>query len=288
MGKDKSVVDRGQALMDGESQDLNNMIADLENRRKEFEQKNDQLKVQLAKNKDVQKDYEKKSDALDKSKNSEIQAAKVRANQIVSKARKESDKIIEKLRKLEQDGVAVKEDQIIAAKTGLKNLHQDEAVKKNRVLRRNKRRQQLKVGDTVKSLQYDQIGTIVRKNKNNEFEVQLGILKMKFGADELEKVQNQEPEPEKKPTMVKRTKSTGLSSKLDLRGKRYEEAMAELDQYIDSALLAGYNQVTIVHGFGTGVIRKGVTKYLQRNPRVKSFGYAPASSGGSGATIVDL
>src|SRR5699024_4809383 len=288
LGMDKSVVDRGQALMDGESQDLNNMIADLENRRKEFEQKNDQLKVQLAKNKDVQKDYEKKSDALDKSKNSEIQAAKVRANQIVSKARKESDKIIEKLHKLEQDGVAVKEDQIIAAKTGLKNLHQDEAVKKNRVLRRNKRRQQLKVGDTVKSLQYDQIGTIVRKNKDNEFEVQLGILKMKFAADELEKVQNQEPEPEKKPTMVKRTKSTGLSSKLDLRGKRYEEAMAELDQYIDSALLAGYNQVTIVHGFGTGVIRKGVTKYLQRNPRVKSFGYAPASSGGSGATIVDL
>ena len=288
LGMDKSVVNRGQALMDGESQDLNNMIADLENRRKEFEQKNDQLKVQLAKNKDVQKDYEKKSDALDKSKNSEIQAAKVRANQIVSKARKESDKIIEKLHKLEQDGVAVKEDQIIAAKTGLKNLHQDEAVKKNRVLRRNKRRQQLKVGDTVKSLQYDQIGTIVRKNKDNEFEVQPGILKMKFGADELEKVQNQEPEPEKKPTMVKRTKSTGLSSKLDLRGKRYEEAMAELDQYIDSALLAGYNQVTIVHGFGTGVIRKGVTKYLQRNPRVKSFGYAPASSGGSGATIVDL
>ena len=137
-------------------------------------------------------------------------------------------------------------------------------------------------------MQYDQIGTIVRQNKDNEFEVQLGILKMKFGADELEKVQNQEPEPEKKPTMVKRTKSTGLSSKLDLRGKRYEEAMSELDQYIDSALLAGYNQVTIVHGFGTGVIRKGVTKYLQRNPRVKSFGYAPASSGGSGATIVDL
>lgn len=288
LGMDKSVVDRGQALMDGESQDLNNMIADLENRRKEFEQKNDQLKIQLSKNKDIQTDFEKKSDALDKSKNSEIQAAKVRANQIVAKAKKESEKIIDKLHKMEQDGVAIKEDQIISAKTNLKNLHQDEAIKKNKVLRRNKRRQALKVGDSVKTLTYDQIGTIVRKNKDNEYEVQLGILKMKFSADELEKVQNAEQEPEKKPTMVRRTKSTGLSSKLDLRGKRYEEAMTELDQYIDSALLAGYNQVTIVHGFGTGVIRKGVTNYLQRNPRVKSFGYAPASSGGSGATIVDL
>ncbi|MQS76541.1 endonuclease MutS2 [Companilactobacillus halodurans] len=288
LGMDRSVVDRGQALMDGESQDLNNMIADLEDRRKEFEQKNDQLKIQLDKNKGVQKEYEKKRDDLDKSKNSEIQASKVRANQIVAKAKKESDKIIDQLHKMQRDGVAVKEDQIIAAKTGLKNLHQDDSVKKNRVLRRNKRRQQLKVGDHVKSLQYDQIGTIVRKDKNDQFEVQLGILKMKFAADELEKVKNVEPEPEKKPTMVKRTKSSGLSSKLDLRGKRYEEAMSELDSYIDSALLAGYNQVTIVHGFGTGVIRKGVTNYLRRNPRVKSFGYAPASSGGSGATIVDL
>ena len=288
LGMDRSVVERGQSLMDGESQDLNNMIADLENRRKEFEQKNDQLKIQLDKNKSVQKNYEEKADNLDKSKNSEIQAAKVRANQIVAKARRESDKIVERLRKLEQDGVAVKEDQIISAKTGLKNLHQDEAIKKNKVLRRNKRRQQLKVGDSVKTLSYDQIGTIVRKDKNGQFDVQLGILKMKFSADDLEKVQNAEPEPEKKPTMVRRTKSSGLSSKLDLRGKRYEEAMTELDQYIDSALLAGYNQVTIVHGFGTGVIRKGVTNYLQRNPRVKSFGYAPASSGGSGATIVDL
>lgn len=288
LGMDRSVVDRGQSLMSGESQDLNNMIADLENRRKEFEQKNEQLQVQLSKNKDVQKDYEQKSDALDKSKASEIQAAKVRANQIVAKAKKESEKIIDHLHEMERKGSMVKEDQIISAKTGLKNLHQDETIKKNKVLRRNKRKQILKVGDDVKALPYDQIGTIVRKNKDNEYEVQLGILKMKFGAEDLEKVQSAEPEPEKKTTMVRTTRSTGLSSKLDLRGERYEEAMSDLDQYIDAALLAGYNQVTIVHGFGTGVIRKGVTNYLQRNPRVKSFGYAPASSGGSGATIVDL
>ncbi|WP_334328990.1 endonuclease MutS2 [Companilactobacillus sp. HBUAS59699] len=288
LGMDRDVVDRGQSLMSGESQDLNNMIKDLENRRKEFEKKNEDLESQLTRNKQIEDDYEQKRTELNNSKDSEIQAAKVRANQIISKSRKESDKIIARLRKLEQDGVAVKEDQIISAKTGLKNLHQDETVKKNKVLRRNKRKQALKVGDEVKALTYGQIGTIVRKDRNDQYEVQLGILKMKFSGDELEKTNAKPEETEKKPTMVKRTKSSGLSSKLDLRGKRYEEAMTELDSYIDSALLAGYNQVTIVHGFGTGVIRKGVTKYLQRNPRVKSFGYAPASSGGSGATIVDL
>ncbi|WP_125714527.1 endonuclease MutS2 [Companilactobacillus kedongensis] len=288
LGMDRDVVERGESLMSGESQDLNNMITDLENRRKEFEQKNQDLSEQLAKNKAIEDDYEQKQVALANSKDSEIQAAKVRANQIVARAKGKSDKIIDHLREMERKGVAVKEDQLISAKTELKNLHQDETVKKNRVLRRNKRKQALKVGDEVKAIPYGQIGTIVRKNRNDEYEVQLGILKMKFKSDDLEKVQASKDEDEPKPTMVRRTKSSGLSSKLDLRGKRYEEAMTELDRYIDEALLAGYNQVTIVHGFGTGVIRKGVTKYLQTNPRVKSFGYAPASSGGSGATIVDL
>ena len=288
LGMISSVVERGQSLMSGESQDLNNMISDLENRRKEFENNNQKLEQQLAKNKEVEEDYENQRDQLEKSKDSEIKAAKIRANQIVSSTKKKTEKIIDHLKELERSGVAVKDDQIISARTDLKNLHQDEATKKNRVLRRAKKRQQLKVGDEVKAIPYGQIGTIIRKNKDNQYEVQLGILKMKFDAVDLEKTDQKVEQDQPKPTLVKRTKSSSLSSKLDLRGERYDEAMTDLDRYIDEALLAGYNQVTIVHGFGTGVIRKGVTKYLQGNPRVKSFGYAPASSGGSGATIVDL
>lgn len=62
--------------------------------------------------------------------------------------------------------------------------------------------------------------------------------------------------------------------------------MTALDRYIDQALLANYPQVTIIHGFGTGVIRDGVQKYLRNNKRVKSFSYAPHNLGGQGATIV--
>src|SRR5699024_8721637 len=87
LGMDRDVVERGESLMSGESQDLNNMITDLENRRKEFEKKNQELDTQLAKNKEIQDDYEKKQVALANSKDSEIQAAKVRANQIVAKAK---------------------------------------------------------------------------------------------------------------------------------------------------------------------------------------------------------
>ena len=86
--------------------------------------------------------------------------------------------------------------------------------------------------------------------------------------------------------MIKRAAGKAPQARLDLRGKRYEEAMEALDAFIDQALLNNMAQVDIIHGIGTGVIREGVTKYLQRNKQVKSFGYAPQNAGGSGATIV--
>lgn len=81
---------------------------------------------------------------------------------------------------------------------------------------------------------------------------------------------------------------SGPSTTLDLRGERYDQAMADLDQYIDAALLAGYPSVTIIHGLGTGAIRNGVTQYLKRNRQVKTYGFAPQNAGGSGATIVNF
>jgi DNA mismatch repair protein MutS2 len=80
--------------------------------------------------------------------------------------------------------------------------------------------------------------------------------------------------------------SNHVNTSLDLRGERYEQALQDVDQYIDAALLAGYPQVTIIHGKGTGALRQGITEYLARNRQVKSFGFAPANAGGNGATVV--
>ncbi len=95
-------------------------------------------------------------------------------------------------------------------------------------------------------------------------------------------------QPERQISHTSPLKRSSTSSSLDLRGKRYDEAMTELDRYIDSVLLAGIDSATIIHGIGTGAIRQGVQQYLKRNKRVKSFGYAPEGSGGSGATIVEF
>ena len=108
---------------------------------------------------------------------------------------------------------------------------------------------------------------------------------MKVAVDDLEKTAGV---PAEKPQRQFATVHTGnhVSSTLDLRGERYEDALADVDRYIDAALLAGYGQVTIVHGKGTGALRQGITNYLKTNRQVKKFEFAPANAGGDGATVV--
>ena len=137
-------------------------------------------------------------------------------------------------------------------------------------------------------LSYGQRGTLTSQLKDGRWEAQVGLIKMTLEEKEFDLVQAQQEKQvkTKQVNVVKRTSGRGPQARLDLRGKRYEEAMNELDAFIDHALLNNMAQVDIIHGIGTGVIREGVTKYLQRNKHVKIFGYAPQNAGGSGATIV--
>ena len=110
---------------------------------------------------------------------------------------------------------------------------------------------------------------------------------MRIAEGDLEKIKVDNDE-QRFNTKVKRTASKRVSAKLDLRGHRYEEAMHEVDQYLDSAVLAGYPSVTIIHGKGTGALRQGVTDMLSSDRRVDSFNYSPANAGGDGSTVVKL
>ncbi|MBC7032132.1 endonuclease MutS2, partial [Salmonella enterica subsp. enterica serovar Enteritidis] len=113
--------------------------------------------------------------------------AKEKANALVDKAQKKADKIIKQLRQMQLTNPGtVKENQLIAAKTDLKRLHQDEPLQKNRVLRREREKQALHVGDEVKVASYDQTGILLQQFDEHHWQVQLGILKMKVPTTELE------------------------------------------------------------------------------------------------------
>ncbi|WP_155286424.1 endonuclease MutS2 [Lacticaseibacillus zhaodongensis] len=291
LGLSDTIVDRAKLLISSDSHELNDMISDLEKERQAAAMTDSNLQAKLDETTRLHSELKKSYDELNARRDKEVKDAKARANAIVLNAQTEADKIIKELRKLQQEAPkAIKDDKLIDAKTRLNKLHEDEQpVIKNKVLRRAKNQAALHVGDTVKVLQYGQTGTIVKKLDNKQWQVQVGIMKLAVKDNGLEKVK---PEPQSPKRRIAATVkgaggiADGPGTTFDLRGERYNEAMTDLDNYIDAALLANYPTVTIIHGLGTGAIRKGVTEYLKRSRNVAKFGYAPANAGGSGATIV--
>ncbi|MDM7516199.1 endonuclease MutS2 [Lentilactobacillus sp. TOM.63] len=288
LGFPKQIIDNARAFTDSKNQDINNMIEELTAQTKRAHDEADQLQRQLSESTKLHHELTDQFNKYQSQKDRLTEQAQERANQVVEEAKKKADKIIADLhQKQKQVGqVAVKENELIDAKGALNKLEVAPNLKKNKVLTKEKAKHDFHPGDDVLVKSYGQQGSLIGKEKNGTWDVQIGILKMKINEADLEKVGKEKKSNQKFQTHVSRTRSTGMSPTLDLRGHRYEEAMYELDRYIDSALLAGYPSVTIIHGKGTGALRKGVTDYLKRNKRVKSFGYSAPNAGGDGSTIV--
>ena len=265
--------------------DVNRIIEQLEEQTLESRKRLDNIREVEQENLKMNRALKKLYNELNREKEIELNKAREQAAEIVELALSESDQILKNLHSKSQ----LKPHEIIEAKAELKKLAPEKVdLSKNKVLQKAKKKRAPKVGDDILVLSYGQRGTLTNQLKDGRWEAQVGLIKMTLEEKEFDLVQNQQEAPVKKKqvNVVKRASGRGPQARLDLRGKRYEEAMNELDAFIDQALLNNMAQVDIIHGIGTGVIREGVTKYLQRNKHVKSFGYAPQNAGGSGATIV--
>jgi len=265
--------------------DVNRIIEQLEEQTLESRKRLDNIREVEQENLKMNRALKKLYNELNREKETELNKAREQAAEIVELALSESDQILKNLHSKSQ----LKPHEIIEAKAELKKLAPEKVdLFKNKVLQKAKKKRAPKVGDDIVVLSYGQRGTLTNQLKDGRWEAQVGLIKMTLEEKEFDLVQAQQEAPVKKKqvNVVKRASGRGPQARLDLRGKRYEEAMNELDAFIDQALLNNMAQVDIIHGIGTGVIREGVTKYLQRNKHVKSFGYAPQNAGGSGATIV--
>ena len=265
--------------------DVNRIIEQLEEQTLESRKRLENIRQVEQENLKMNRALKKLYNELNREKETELNKAREQAAEIVDLALAESDDILKNLHSKSQ----LKPHEIIEAKAKLKKLAPEKVdLSKNKVLQKAKKKRAPKVGDDIIVLSYGQRGTLTNQLKDGRWEAQVGLIKMTLEDKEFDLVQAQQEAPVKKKqvNVVKRAVGKAPQARLDLRGKRYEEAMEALDAFIDQALLNNMAQVDIIHGIGTGVIREGVTKYLQRNKQVKSFGYAPQNAGGSGATIV--
>lgn len=298
LGLPQPIIDAAASMADDDSQALNDMIQDLVSRRNAVLDQQVALSQQIIENRQLKSDYEARLDKLKDQQSKALAKAQQEANHLVADAKQKADRIIADLRKMQRNGAQIKENELIDAKGQLNHLVKTPTAANNRVLRRAKakKREAIAVNDTVLVKEYGQQGVVLRKLKDDQYEIQMGILKMVVSDDEIEK---QTPKPASKPRKTRsnnkghqgqvstnqaRNRATAAAT-LDLRGHRYDAAMHELDRFIDQAMLNNLSSVEIIHGKGTGAIRQGVTEYLRSNRGILEFHFTGPDQGATYAKL---
>lgn len=288
LGLKDSIISQAKSFTGSDRHEVESMIASLEESRRRSEKEAEEAHAFLEEAQILREQLEERLKTYEEKKENLEKKAKEKARKIVDEAKAESEKIISELREMRANASrVVKEHELIEAKKKLEEV----SPKENPVLKKQaqirERSQNLKVGDEVKVISYGQKGTLVEKVSENEWVVQIGILKMKLEESDLQFVK---PEKDKKTVAMTNVKNRNSHVKLelDLRGERYEDAILRTEKYIDDALLANYPRVSIIHGKGTGALRQGIQSYLKGHKRVKSYRYGEAGEGGFGVTVVEL
>ncbi|WP_010630391.1 endonuclease MutS2 [Sporolactobacillus vineae] len=289
LGLPEEIIDEARLQISHETNQIDKMIASLEQNRKAAETEEENARKLKHDAQAREAELTKKLNDLERNKEQILIQAKEKAERAVKKARQEADEIIAALHHYKNSG-NVKEHQLIDAKTRLSHaldaLESTDSRKiKHRIQVPKKMPAGFKSGDHVRMTSFGQDGYIVDKINDHEYLVQAGVLKMNVQDSDLKLVKE---EKKTRPVVNVRTSGETVRPELDLRGDRYEDAMLKVEKYLDEAMLAGYPRVSIIHGKGTGALRKGVTKLIERHPNVKSSRLGNQGEGGSGVTVVDF
>ncbi|HEI2158469.1 TPA: endonuclease MutS2 [Staphylococcus aureus] len=283
LGLSLNIINKAKTMIGTDEKEINEMIESLERNYKRVETQRLELDRLVKEAEQVHDDLSKQYQQFQNYEKSLIEEAKEKANQKIKAATKEADDIIKDLRQLrEQKGADVKEHELIDKKKRLDDHYEAKSIKQNV---QKQKYDKIVAGDEVKVLSYGQKGEVLEIVNDEEAIVQMGIIKMKLPIEDLEKKQKEKVKPTK---MVTRQNRQTIKTELDLRGYRYEDALIELDQYLDQAVLSNYEQVYIIHGKGTGALQKGVQQHLKKHKSVSDFRGGMPSEGGFGVTVATL
>ncbi|MBZ5750215.1 endonuclease MutS2 [Metabacillus rhizolycopersici] len=288
LGLQEHVINTARAQMSNERNEVDTMIASLETSKKTAEQEMVDAEKIRKEAEQLHKDLQKQIIEFNQQRDSLYEEAEQKAKQKVEEARQEAEQIIQDLRKMRKEQhAAVKEHELIDARKRLE-ASVPTFEKSKKVEKQEAAKQSFLPGDEVKVITFDQKGHLIEKVSDNEWQVQMGIMKMKVKEKDLQYIKRAKQEVQEKPLAMVKGKDYHVSLELDLRGERFENALLKVEKYLDDAVLAGYPRVSIIHGKGTGALRTGVKELLKNHRSVKNTRFGEAGEGGTGVTIVEL
>jgi DNA mismatch repair protein MutS2 len=287
LGLNDRVIDAARSHVSEDTNQIDKMIASLEESKRAAEREHEEARDFLKQAEKLHQDLQKQLIEYYDKKDTMMEKAAEKAADIVDEAKQEAEKVIRDLRKMRTEKHAdIKEHELIDAKKRLEQAA-PEIKKSDKLTNKKSKKHTFTPGDEVKVLTFGQKGTLVDKVSDNEWQVQIGILKMKVKEKDMEYLSTPK-QVETRPMAIVKGRDTLVKLELDLRGERYEDALMKVEKYIDDALLASYPRVSIIHGKGTGALRQGVQEYLKNHRSVKKIRFGEAGEGGSGVTIVEF
>lgn len=296
LGLPDYIINEAKEHLTQQDEDFEDVISDLESSRATIEREQQEIDRYKQEIQQLKASLERKEDKLEASREAILQKAREEAQAILRDAKEYADDTIRKYNKLGKESDASRkmeqERQKLRDKMSAneKNLGLKTAKKPAKELTAK----DLRIGDSVKVLSMNLKGTVstLPDAKGNLF-VQMGILRSQVNLKDLEKLEDGQPyasQPKSRSggSKVKMSKSYSVSAEINLIGKTSDEAIVELDKYLDDAYLAHISPVRVVHGKGSGILRKAVHQYLRRQKHVASYRLGEYGEGDAGVTIVEF
>lgn len=277
LGLNNEIIEKSNKYLENNKVDSN--IVEYEKKVASLAFKEDELNKLLEENEKLKADLANEKSALERKRQELLNKAKKEAESIIIKAKNDSSNLLDEIKKLKHES-EIKVHEIAK----LKHMSNSLEVSNNDD---NIFQDKLEVGDFVLIKSYNKVGTI-QKVKKDSYEVNFGLFTMDFKQKDLVKTARPKVKKEPKPIHTGYNSVSGASMSLDLRGKRYEEVKDLVEDFLDKACLANYEQVSIIHGFGTGVVRNRVWEVLKSNSNVKSYRFGKEGEGLNGVTVVTL
>lgn len=292
LGLNSEIIEKARKNIDADKIEFEDAIKQIEENRKYIEKKKDEIDRLEIESQKKHKDFilkEKKS--LEKSEKI-IDEANYEARKILENAKKETSEIIKELRKLNLEMDKDKNRQVIDLRQKLNEktneLYENKYTDKITDEETYDQDAQLKKGDAVKVKSLNQKGHIISEiDSSQNVMVQIGLIKTKVKKLDLIKIKSDEEEKQITNTsrMIK-LKTSSINHTIDLRGLNLDEALLELDKYLDDAFMSNLNEVQVIHGKGMGILRDGVTQFLRKHKHVKESRLGNFNEGGDGVTVV--
>lgn len=299
LGLSESLIIRAKQLIQADHAQFEQVINQLEKEKLLYEQMNADIMLRQQRAEQLEAKAEAVRADLSKRKAEIIRKAKDEGAAMVRRARRESEEVIKQLKEQFNDlGIQKRQQAIQEARDRL--AQEAERVRPGLVSEKayNKRidPSSISPGDIVYVTKLDQKGSVISVH-GKELELQLGAMKMNVKMSACKFVSKAPAETQSSPKTLPRNRKRKESfigkvqeahREIDIRGLMVNEAEVILGKFIDDSVMAGLSQVLIIHGKGTGALRKGIHEYLKRHRNVDNFNFADMSEGGTGATLVDL